>query len=300
MSTFLSYLAFLFLIVAEPVLTQAAALNLVATIPDLGALARDIGGTRVQVTVLAQPSEDPHFIDPRPSYAVILNRSDLVILNGLELESAWLTALLRQARNPDVLIGQKGYFDASSVIVPLEGGSADRAGGDVHPAGNPHYLLDPANGLSVAIALATRLEQLDPKGTPYYQANLTNLKNQLVDLDTRAQVIRARSLHIFAYHLSLSYLSHWLGLIPEGTVEPKPGIPPTPGHLIDLVNRQQQQPIALILQESYYPESSSRMLTKKIQSPLLILPGGAASGQSYSARLGLILDLVLQASGSQQ
>ncbi|RMF15616.1 MAG: zinc ABC transporter substrate-binding protein [Candidatus Dadabacteria bacterium] len=279
------------------VATRAAAapLQVVATLPDLGALVRDIGGDAVRVTVLASPDEDPHFVDPRPSYAVELHRADLLVLNGLDLEIGWLPSLIRAARNPALIRGNPAYFDASEGIAVLEAGMADRSQGDVHPLGNPHYLTDLRQGLTVARRLAERLSQLAPQQKTLFSQRLAQLIDAARPLLARAANLRQKHLSVLAYHQSLSYLEDWLGMTQTATVEPKPGIPPSPKRLVELVHLQDSNPAAMILQEAYYPDKLTRLLADKLDIPLVVISGGASPGQSYLERIEALMRSIEEA-----
>ncbi len=233
-----------------------AKLNVVTTTPDLAAIARAVGGEHVAVRSLGRPHENPHFVEPKPSYIVALNNADLLIEVGLELEVGWLPALLEQTRNRRILPGQPGRLDASTVITPLEvpRGPVDRGQGDVHPHGNPHYLLDPVRGRAVARAIADGLVRQDPAHAAAYRANLAAFE-QAVETCTEACRQRlAAGTHrkVFTYHRSLSYFAERFGLEVVNTVEPKPGIPPSPAHITRLIEQGQRENVRAILMENWY------------------------------------------------
>ncbi|MBI4411383.1 MAG: zinc ABC transporter substrate-binding protein, partial [Deltaproteobacteria bacterium] len=165
---------FLFLLILLVPFTAHAKINVVATIPDLAAIAREVGGELVNVDSIARGDQDPHYLEPKPSYAVKMNKADLLIEVGLELEVGWLPVLLTQSRNPKILRGASGHLDASRDIPVAEipAGKVDRSMGDVHPLGNPHYWLDPRNGLIIARGIADKLGKLDPANKTVYDGNL--------------------------------------------------------------------------------------------------------------------------------
>lgn len=266
-----------------------AALRVVATVPDLAAIAREVGGDRVTVTSLVLPTQDPHFVDARPNLALELSRADMLAVVGLDLEVGWLPTLVTGARNAKVQVGGPGYVDCSRFVtlldVPTE--KLDRAMGDIHPGGNPHYLLDPRNGARVAVGMAERMGQLDP-------ANRDAYKRAAADLGTRLEAARAgwehtlaplRGKDVLTYHRSFPYLASWLGFTVPVAIEPKPGIPPSPSHVAQVLQVVQARTIRLILQESYYPASTAELIGSKTGAKLVRLSGGADVGQTYQAHL---------------
>lgn len=278
-----------------------AAVVVVTTTPDLAAIVRQVGGARVEVHSLALPTQDPHFVDARPNLALVLNKADLLVLQGLELEVGWLPVLVSGARNPRIQVGAPGYLDASTVVTPLEvpSGQVSRAQGDIHPGGNPHYLQDPRNGARVGRAAAERLGKIDPVGAAGYDARAAQLEKEAnalaARLAERAAAIDAKRRRVVVYHRSWSYLEAWLGLTEVGAVEPKPGIPPDPGHVASLLVAMRSQGARAILAEAYYPETTSRLLAEKSGAALLVLPGGAADGEAYLGHVEQVTERILAA-----
>ena len=243
-----------------------AKLKVVATLPSLAALAQEVGGDLVEVEALAAPTEDPHYVDPRPNLVLKLNRADLLVANGLELEIGWLPPLQAQARNGDVMAGGKGFLDASMFVERQEipGGKIDRAMGDIHPGGNPHYLFDPRAGARVAQAIADRMAALDPDHAGSYAGRAAVLVASLQGF-ARSEAARFRALpdaqrQVVTYHKSFTYLLDWLGLKEVATVEPRPGIPTDPGHVAAVLSTLRSTSTRVILQEEYYPRSTSETL----------------------------------------
>ncbi|MBX3027916.1 zinc ABC transporter substrate-binding protein [bacterium] len=270
----------------------AEPLKVVATVPELGALVRAVGGDQVAVTVLAKPTEDPHFVEAKPSSVKALSEADLYVQVGLQLEIGYAPVLLTGARNPDVLPGQKGHVDASTVVTPLEVpvGTIDRSMGDVHPVGSPHYLLDPLNGLKVAALLRDALSALRPAEAATFAANYDAFRQQLdVDLVGPALARRydaEKLATLFEYGKLLPFLEQqgqaaelggWLGaLAPSrgakavddhpmwtyfarrfgldivGHLEPKPGVAPTTKHLQEIVELIRADRVPLVLAAAYY------------------------------------------------
>ena len=270
---------------------SAAEVRVVASLPDLAALARAVGGERAQVISLAVPTQDPHFVDARPSLMVELNKADLLVVAGLSLETGWLPTLQTGARNPRILTGARGYLDASTVVSKLEVSQApqDRSQGDIHPGGNPHFLLDPREALKVARALSERLSELDPKGAAAYAQNLARFTQELgaARAGWEKRLAGLKGMPVITYHKSLVYLADWLGFEQVGFVEPKPGIPPNPAHVAKLLGTGRARKVRLVLQEEYYRANESRLLSERLPAKLVLLPGGAdvRQGEGYVQRM---------------
>ncbi|MFT3769280.1 MAG: metal ABC transporter substrate-binding protein [Minicystis sp.] len=264
-----------------------AAVVVVTTTPDLAAIARQVGGSSVEVKPLALPTQDPHFVDARPNLALLLNKADLLVVQGLDLEVGWLPVLQTGARNPKIQVGADGYLDASTVVTPLEvpAGAVSRAQGDIHPGGNPHYLQDPRNGAKVGRAIAARLGKIDPANATAYNDRAVQLDKDAAALAerlaARAAAIDAARRKVVVYHRSWIYLQAWLGLTEVGAVEPKPGIPPDPAHVARLLVSMRAQGARAILAEAYHPQSATKLLAEKSGAALLVFPGGTGDGERY-------------------
>jgi zinc/manganese transport system substrate-binding protein len=283
-----------------------AKINIVSSIPDLGALAREIGGEHVDVRVLASPRQDPHYVDPRPSLILALSRADLLIVNGIDLEMSWLQPLLVSARNADIQIGAPAYFDASTSIellqVPMQ--RIDRAMGDLHPGGNPHFNFDPRRMAKVAVALAERLAQRDAEHAAHYRTRAAALAEKLTRFadDTRARFanLAPEKRKIVPYHQSLAYLSDWLMLNEVVNVEPRPGIPPDPGHVARVLSTMKQTGTTCVVQEEFYPTNVSKTLVELAKGKLVVLPGGTRfdDGQDYLTHMKEVSDALFVALAS--
>lgn len=272
-------LALFLLLLALPKIALAE-LNFVATLPTLGAIAKEVGGDHVKVTVLASPKEDPHFIDARPDYVLRLNRADVLLYNGMEFEIGWLPTLQKNARNTKIETSAKTAIDASQFISPLEVPTQkiERSAGDIHSQGNPHYLYSLPNVIAVAEGLNRKLAEIDPENESSYDAN------------TRAFVARAQaksdawkakfsalpeaSRRIVSYHASLVYLRTWLDLTQVETLEAKPGIAPNPSHMAKVVTAMRNDKIKVILQETYQPTSTSKKAAQLSQATLVVFAPG--------------------------
>ncbi len=276
----------------------AAEVEVVATVPALAAIAREVGGARVSVTSLSLPSQDPHFVDARPSLALALNRADLLLSVGLELEQGWLPTLLTGARNPKIQPGAPGHLDCSAFVhlLGVPQGPVDRRMGDVHAGGNPHYLFAPKNALPVARAVADRLSQIDPEGAAAYDDGAKKfsaaLTSRIEGWEKRMAPFRGRA--IISYHSSWLYLADWLGLREVAFIEPKPGIAPTPAHVTKVLAAGRREKVGAILQETFYADSTSRLIAEKIPAKLVKLSGGPdfRGGQSYGDSIEALISAV--------
>lgn len=244
-------------------LTVQAKLNVVATLPDYAALAREIGGDNVDVTVLAKPTEDPHFVDARPSFVVKLREADVLIDGGAELEVGWLPPLLQNARNPKIEVGQPGRVQASQGIRLMEVPAAlSRAAGDVHAMGNPHFMVDPIIAKAVAQHIASALATADSSHAADYQANEkkfeTTINTKLQEWGAKLLPYRGQS--VVAYHDSWPYFAHRFGFNIDVFLEPKPGIPPSPSHLAEVIAQIKAQKIRAIIVEPYH----NRKIAEKV------------------------------------
>lgn len=270
--------------------SAAGKLYVVTTTPDLAAIARDVGGDRVEVESLALGTQDPHFVDPKPSFIVKLNRADLYIKRGLDMEVGWAPVLEKGARNPNILYGAPGYVDASRGVAPLEvpAGAVSRALGDVHPYGNPHYQLDPANAKIIARNIFDGLGRVDPANKQYYEERLADFTRRVDErLEGWLQALAPyRGTKVVTYHKSWDYFARRFGLDIIGTMEPKPGVAPSPAHLARLITLMQAEHCKLIIKEPFYPENLTHVVAGKTGATVLVLPGsigGAPGTEDYFA-----------------
>ncbi|MCI0432263.1 MAG: metal ABC transporter substrate-binding protein [Gemmatimonadetes bacterium] len=279
-----------------------AQLRVVTTTTDLAAIALEVGGDRVTVKSLALGTQDPHFVEPKPSYVLELRRADVYAQVGLELEVGWAPLLLDQARNSKIHRGGPGHLDLSTVVevkdVPT--GRVTRAEGDIHPYGNPHYWLDPHNGKRIAAAFAERFASLDPAGRVAYQAHrdrfTARLDSAIAVWENLATSVRDSP--VVAYHTSWKYLLEWAGLEIVGYVEPKPGIPPGPGHLAGLIDRMKAVGARVVIMDPFYNASVPRTIATRAGAQLLELPssvGGAPAASDYIALIDYDLRNIVDA-----
>ena len=279
-----------------------AELRVVTTTTDLGWIARTLGGDRVHVDTLCKGNQDPHFLQAKPSYMVTLNRADLLLAVGLELEVGWLPSLVQGARNPDINPGRPGYLEAATAIKPINvpKGPVDRAQGDIHPFGNPHFWLDPVNVKLAASAIADRLAQLDPEGAQGYRANLATLDKRIDGALKRweAKMAPLRGTKIASYHQTFNYFHHRFGLQAVGYLEDRPGIPPAPAHLVDLIARMKAEGVRVIFHESFYDRAASTLVGKRTGANVLVLPTsiqGVPGVDDYEQLIDFIVNQVVNA-----
>jgi zinc/manganese transport system substrate-binding protein len=276
----------LFSLLATPAL--AAKVKVVTTLSDFASLAETVGGDRVDSHALAKGYQDPHFVEPKPSFILKLHDADLLIVAGLELEIGYLPPLLDQARNEKIRPNGKGYLDASTGCEILERPTTavTRAMGDVHPYGNPHYWLDPSNGRVIARAIAAKLGEIDPSGKEVYAKNLAAFEARLTEAEARW----ARRLGAYAgtkvvtYHASWPNFARYFKLDVVGFLEPKPGIPPTPQHKLEIINLMIDKKVPIILMEVYFDRKDPDFVASKTGAKVVVLPpsvGGEPEAKDY-------------------
>ncbi len=249
-----------------PSLAEAKKLNVVTATTDLAALAQEVGGDKIQVESIAKGYQDPHFVEAKPSFLLKLRQADLLIVVGLQLEIGWLPPLINQSGNARIQVGAAGYLDASQFaeILDIPTGPVSRAMGDVHPLGNPHYWLDPDNGRRIARGFAAKFGELDPSDTAYFQERFQDFDKRLSAAEQKwdAEMKTFRGRKVVTYHNSFPNFAKHFGLNVIGYVEPRPGIPPTPSHTIELIGLMKRENCKVILVEPYFdlktPQSIAR------------------------------------------
>jgi len=282
-------MSFLFaaLVFAEPAYSK---LKIVTTVPDLAAIAEEIGGGNVEVKSLGKGYQNPHYVDAKPSYIVDLNKADLLIYIGVDLEIGWLPVLITGARNSQINSpNTNGNLNTSTLVplmdIPLT--QVDRSMGDIHPGGNPHFLLDPRRAIIVAGGIADRLTELDPQNSSDYESNLADftgrLETKIIEWDNTLSPYRGTK--VFTYHKLWTYFINWAGFEEAGTIEPKPGIPPTPKHVRELIKTAESSDIKLVISSNYYPKKTGQQIANLANIPFLSLPvqvGGEEGVDTYS------------------
>ena len=254
--------------------TQAA-VNVVTTTEDLAALVREVGGDRVKVEALGRGYQDPHFVEAKPSFILKLHAADLLVVVGKELEIGWLPPLVQQSRNAKIQPGSDGYLDASLNVRILEipTGQITRAMGDVHPLGNPHYWLDPANGRRIAQAVQERLAKMSPADASYFAGRYADFDKRLAEAEKRWDAAMAphKGLKVVSYHRSWPNFCDRFGLDVVGYVEPKPGIPPSPSHTIELMQEMKRLGVKIILVEPYFDLKTPNAIARDTGGKALVL-----------------------------
>lgn len=287
-----SYFLLFALAIGTLATAQAAPLLVCATTPDLGALVEEIGGEEAEVTTFAKPGDDPHFLDARPGFIRALNRADAFVETGLELEVGWAPLLLQGARNPRVAPGQPGFIDASSVIEPLEIPTTpvDRSHGDVHPGGNPHYLLAPENGRAVAALLRQRFSAIRPERASYFQARYDNFEKRLKEANQRWEATLApyRGTAIVADHNLWPYFADAFGLRIAAFLEPKPGVPPTTRHLQEVIKQMESEQIHVVASSPFFDERHARFIAKQTGARIARLVHQPGSRPDANGYIGMI------------
>ncbi|PYQ33496.1 MAG: zinc ABC transporter substrate-binding protein [Acidobacteria bacterium] len=276
-------------------------LKVVTTTQDLASITREVGGDRVDVTSIARGYQDPHFVEPKPSFLLLLKNADLLEVVGLELEIGWLPPLLDQCRNNNIRPGTPGYLDLSQGVEILDRPSVvNRSMGDVHPLGNPHYWLDPANAVRIAIQVRNRLAQLQPADTAYFDQHLQNFKVRINDANKRwmAQMAPYRGAKIVDYHPSLPNFAKHFGLDIVGTIEPKPGIPPSPSHTLEIINLIKTQHVKAILMEPYFDRKTPDFVAAQTGAKVVVIypsVGGKPGLDDYFKLFDYDIDVLTKA-----
>ena len=263
--------------------TAQAKLNVVATLPDFGAIAEEVGGDKVKVTSIARGTEDQHFVDARPSYVRVLNQADVLIEGGAELEVGWLPPLVNGARNSKILSDAPGHVVLSRSIQLLEVPTSpvDRSMGDVHPFGNPHFSMDPANGKIIAARLAETFSALDPANAEFYRANLQKF-NERLDKKLAEWTKLMEPYHgtkVVTYHKSFNYFLERFGLELAGTIEPKPGVEPSPSYVNSLIPKLKSEGVKIVIIEPFRPRKTPEYVAQAVGAKLLLLPGSVGGNE---------------------
>lgn len=239
-----------------PAGAEAKKLNVITATTDMAALVQEVGGDHINVESLAKGYQDPHFVEPKPSFLLKLRQADLLIVVGLQLEIGWLPPLITQSGNPRIQVSAPGYLDASQFaeILEIPTGVVTRAMGDVHPLGNPHYWLDPNNGRRIARGFAQKLGELDPADNAYFQQRFQDFDKRLTAAEQKwdGEMAPYRGRKLVTYHNSFPNFAKHFHLEVIGYVEPRPGIPPTPSHTIELIGLMKRENCKLVLVEPYF------------------------------------------------
>src|SRR4030081_2584788 len=298
------HLAYALIILAAAALPARAQskLNVIATTEDLASIGREVGGDRITIESIAKEYQDPHYVEAKPSFILKLQRADLLVVVGRELEIGWLPPLIQQSRNSKIQVGAQGYLDASlgATILEIPSGNITRAMGDVHPLGNPHYWMDPENGKRIAKEIADKLSELRPGDRAVFDQQLTSFTSRLDAAEKRwlSMMVPYRGTKVVTYHRSFPNFAERFGLDIVGYVEPKPGIPPTPQHTLDLMNEMKRQNVKLVLVEPYFDLKTPIAIGRDTGAEVLVMPpsvGGVKEVTDYFKLFDYDINLLINA-----
>ena len=277
-------------------------LNVVTTTEDLAAIGREIGGDHIAIESIAKGYQDPHFVEPKPSFLLKLQKADLLAVVGLQLEIGWLPPLQTQSGNSKIQVGGPGYLDVSTACEVLEvpAGAVTRAMGDVHPLGNPHYWLDPENGRRIARAFKDKFSQMQPADAAYFAGRLADFEKRLTDAEKGwdAKMAPFKGKKVVTYHRSFPNFSKRFQLDVIDYVEPKPGIPPTPSHTLDVINEMKRENVKVILVEPYFDMRTPNSIAQQTGGTALVMPpsvGGVKEIKTYFDLFDYDINLVITA-----
>lgn len=293
---------FVLVLVASAPVSAQGKLNVVTTTEDLAALGREVGGDRITIESIARGYQDPHFVEAKPSFILKLQRANLLIVVGRELEIGWLPPLVQQSRNAKIQPGADGYLDASlqARILDIPQGLITRAMGDVHPSGNPHYWVDPENGKIIAGQIAAKLSQFRPNDKAYFDQRLADFTNRVNEAEKRwlAMMAPYKGVKVVTYHRSFPNFADRFGLDVIGYVEPRPGIPPTPQHTLDLINEMKRQNAKIVIVEPYFDLKTPNAIGRDTGAQVLVMPpsvGGVKETTDYLKLFDYNINLLVNA-----
>ncbi len=253
----------------------AAQLHVVTSTTDLFDLAKAVGGDRVIATHIGEGYQDPHFIEAKPSFVLQLQRADVWAFVGLDLEIGWMPLLIDGARNPRIALGGSGYLDVSRAmpVIDIPRGAVDRSQGDVHPLGNPHYWLDPENGRRIARLLLAKFSELAPKDAPVFSANERAFEDRLgaAENSWAAELAAIKGKPVVAWHTSWRYFAEYTGMNIVAYMEPKPGVPPSPSHLVTVIRAVKATGAKVIILEPFYDRKVADFVAKETGATVLVL-----------------------------
>lgn len=287
--------------------TAHAKLNVVATTPDIAAIAKEIGGDKIDLTTMARPTEDPHFVDAKPSFILKLNKADVLIHGGAELEVGWLPKLVEQARNAKIIGAAKGEVRCCEGVQMREvPEKLDRSAGDIHAAGNPHFLVDPANAKIVAHHIADAFAGIDAANREFYEANakrfMAALDAKLVEWQAKLAPFKGE--HLVAYHNSWLYFAERFGLKIEIFLEPKPGIPPSPAHLATVMAKMKEQNARVVIVDPYLNRKTAETVARGTGAKVVDVtqfPGGVKGTEAgYIALMDYLVNSLAGALGEMK
>ena len=290
-----------------PGAAEAKKLNIVTATTDMAALTQEVGGDKVSVESIAKGYQDPHFVEAKPSFLLKLRQADLLVVVGLQLEIGWLPPLITQSGNPKIQVGANGYLDASQFaqIMEVPQGTVTRAMGDVHPLGNPHYWLDPDNGRRIARGIANKLGEMDPSDAAYFQERFQDFDKRLSAAEQKwdAEMKPFRGKKVVTYHRSFPNFAQHFGLDVIAYVEPRPGIPPTPSHTLELIQQMKRENCRVVLVEPYFDLKTPQSVGREANAQVVVyLPsvGGEKQVTNYFELFDYDIGLLVKAFNAAQ
>jgi len=277
-------------------------LYVVTSTEDLASIAREVGGDHITVDSIAKGYQDPHFVEAKPSFILKLQKADVLVAVGRELEIGWLPPLIQQSRNSKIQVGAQGYLDASlgATILEIPTSNITRAMGDVHPLGNPHYWMDPENGKRIAKEIADKLSELRAGDRAFFGQQLTSFTTRLDTAEKRWLSMMApyKGTKVVTYHRSFPNFAERFGLDIIGYIEPRPGIPPTPQHTLDVINEMKRQQIKIELIEPYFDLKTPNSIARETGAMVLVMPpsvGGVKEVTDYFKLFDYDINLLIDA-----
>ena len=306
MKKYLLSILFLTIIVSFAFITQpayAAKIHVVTTLTDLADFARNIGGDKVEVHSLATGIEDTHGVPMKPSFVPLMNRADLIFEVGFGCEHAFLPALLEASRNPRIQPGTSGYVDCSEGIIPMEvPKSTDHSEGDVHPYGNPHYILDPVLAKTAIQNIYNALVSFSPQDQAYFTTNrdayLAKLDAKIAEWKT--EMAPLKGVKFVSYHNHWPYFAERFGMVYVGTIELKPLVDPTPHHIVELVATMKAEHVPIVVREQQFPEKVPALIAAQTGAKLIklpIMPGALPGTDTYLEMMDYIIKTMVEAKG---
>src|ERR1700676_285912 len=291
----------------SPSMAAAKKLNIITATTDLASLAQEVGGDKINVESMAKGYQDPHFVEAKPSFLLKLRQADLLVVVGLQLEIGWLPPLITQSGNRRIQVGAPGYLDASQFaeILEIPQGTVTRAEGDVHPLGNPHYWLDPDNGRRIARGIANKLRESDPADEAYFQQRFQDFGKRLTAAEEKwdAEMRPYRGRKVVTYHRSFPNFAKHFGLDVIGYVEPRPGIPPTPTHTLEIIQLMKRENCKVVLVEPYFDLKTPQSIGRETGAQVVVyLPsvGGEKGVDDYFKLFDYDIGLLIKAFGATQ
>ncbi|MBF0537923.1 MAG: zinc ABC transporter substrate-binding protein [Nitrospirae bacterium] len=270
-----------------------ARLNVVATLPWIGSITRQIGQDRVEVTTLVRANQDPHYLEPKPSMILAARKADLLIYNGLDLEIGYLPVIIESSRNPNIQSGKPGNLDCSGYVSAIgKVAATDRSMGDVHPLGNPHYHFSPRNIIRVAEGITDTLSRLDPADEAFYMANLASLRKQFDERQRQWSMVPLKGKKVVAYHALYDYLASDFGFTIIGYVEDKPGIAPSSRGVEQLIEVIKRAKPDKIITSVFYPKNEVQFISDKTGVPWVELPADVENGQDWFSFMDKVVSLL--------